>query len=155
MIPDLSAAELVVVLLITTAGSVIQGSAGIGLGLVASPVLIAIDDRFAPGPLLFVGLVIGTRHIISERAHLDRPTFGRALIGLPFGAAAGGAVLTLMSASLLSLTIGLLVAFAAFCLLVGFKLPRSHRTDVFTGAACAFTSLTAALPRPAAGGRVP
>lgn len=133
---------------ITALGAVVQGSAGIGLGLVASPVLLSIDARFAPGPLLFTGLIIGARHIGAEWDHLARPSMRRALIGLPFGAVAAVIVLRVMSPSTLTVLVGVLVSAASFGLLIGFTLHRSSGSDVITGAACAFTSMTAALPGP-------
>lgn len=148
MIADLSSFELLIVLLITAAGAIVQGSAGIGLGLVASPVLLSIDASFAPGPLLLGGLVVGARHMTAEWDDLDRPTLRRALLGLPIGAIAGLAVLRVMAADTLSLTIGLLICVAAIALLRGAHLHRSNSTDVITGASAAFTSVTAAIPGP-------
>ena len=148
MIADLSSSELVLVLLITAAGAIVQGSAGIGLGLIASPVLLSIDVDFGPGPLLLGGLVIGARHMTAEWDDLDRPTLGRAFLGLPIGAIAGLAVLRVMDADTLSLTVGLLICVAAVALLCGANLHRTTTTDVITGASAAFTSMTAAIPGP-------
>ena len=148
MIADLGPLDLTLVLAITAAGAIVQGSAGIGLGLVASPILLSIDVSFAPGPLLLGGLVIGARHMNAEWADLDRPTLGRALVGLPFGAIAGLAVLRVMAADTLSFTVGILICVAAVVLLSGARLHRTDTSDVLTGAAAAFTSITAAIPGP-------
>ena len=139
---------MLIILAAAALGAVIQGSAGIGLGLVASPVLLSIDTDFAPGPLLVAGLVIGTRHMAAEWSHLDRPTFGRAILGVPVGAAAAIVVLQLMGPGTLAFTIGLLICLASVLLLTGFQLERTTTTDIITGAGCAFTSLAAALPGP-------
>ena len=64
------------VLLLTAAGATVQGSIGIGYGLVAGPGLAAIDTAFIPGPVLAVGLIVGTRHIVAEFDEIDRPAVG-------------------------------------------------------------------------------
>ena len=148
MIADLGAVDLLIVFLITMAGAIVQGSAGIGLGLVASPVLLTIDPSFGPGPLLIGGLVVGARHMTAEWDDLDRPTLRRALFGLPIGALAGLAVLQIMAPDTLSLTIGVLICAVSLFLLSGVTVPRSKTGDLATGAASAFTSITAALPGP-------
>ncbi len=148
MIAGLSSIELLIVLAITVAGAIVQGSAGIGLGLVASPVLLTVDPSFGPGPLLLGGLVIGARHMTAEWGDLDRPTLRRSFIGLPVGALGGLAVLRVMTADTLSLMIGLLICAASLFLLSGVRVPRTTGGDVLTGAASAFTSITAALPGP-------
>ncbi len=148
MIADLSSFELILVLLITAAGAIVQGSAGIGLGLIAGPILLSIDVDFAPGPLLLGGLVIGARHMTAEWDDLDRPALSRALLGLPIGLFAGLAILRVMATDTLSLTVGLLICVAAVGLLSGASLHRTNSTDVVTGASAAFTSVTAAIPGP-------
>lgn len=148
MIADLSAIELLIVVAIAAVGATVQGSAGIGLGLVASPVLLSIDPAFGPGPLLLGGLVIGARHIAVEWDDLDRPTLRRLLVGLPFGLIVGLAVLRVMAADTLSVMIGLLICVAALFLLSGLTIQRTNTNDVVTGAATAFTSIAAALPGP-------
>lgn len=148
VIADLGALDLLIVLAITMAGAIVQGSAGIGLGLVASPVLLSIDPAFGPGPLLIGGLVVGARHMTAEWDDLDRPTLRRALVGLPIGAVGGLGVLQVMAADTLSFTIGILICFVSLFLLTGVTVPRTNAGDVVTGAASAFTSITAALPGP-------
>lgn len=148
MIAGLGTADLFIVLLTTAAGAIVQGSAGIGLGLIASPILLQLDPSFAPGPLLLGGLVIGARHIAMEWGDLDRPALGRASLGLPFGAVAGLGVLRLMAADTLSLLIGLTICAASLVLLAGLRLQTTPSTHVATGAAAAFTSITAAIPGP-------
>lgn len=148
MIAGLGTAELLIVMLTAAAGATVQGSAGIGLGLIASPILLQLDPSFAPGPLLLGGLVIGARHITMEWTDLDRPALGRASLGLPFGAIAGLGVLRVVEADTLSLLIGLMICAASLVLLGGLRLPATPASHVATGAAAAFTSITAAIPGP-------
>lgn len=115
----------------------------------AGPALVAIDPGFAPGPLIVVGQVVGIRNVIVERSHTDRQAVRRCAIGLPFGLAAGLAVLAVASDRVIALFVGSFAAAGAISLLCGLQIRRSPRVEVATGTAVAFSSVTAALPGPA------
>ena len=119
------------------------------MALVAGPALVAIDPSFAPGPLIVVAQIVGVRNVIVERSHIDRRAVGRCAIGLPFGLAAGLVVLSMVSGDVIALLVGSLAAAGALSLLCGLRIARSPRVEVATGAAVAFSSMTAALPGPA------
>lgn len=148
MILGLSPEDLLLVTAIGLIGAVIAGSAGIGLGLVASPVLLSIDPDFAPGPMLVGAMAISLRHVIVEFDEMDQGAIRRALVGLPFGLVAALSILRIMEPSTLSFGIGLFICAASAVLLFGVQVPRSPVTDALSGAACAFTSAAAALPGP-------
>ena len=126
----------------------VHGSLGLGAALVAGPALVAIDPGFAPGPLMVIGQIVGLRHAIVERRHTDRRAVRHCVLGLPFGLAAGLAVLTAISDKMLGLLIGSLTAAAAISLLCGLRIRRTPSVEVATGFATAFASVTAALPGP-------
>jgi len=130
------------------AGSIVHGSIGIGLGLVAAPALVAIDPAFAPGPLLLAGQIVGARHVIAEYDQADLMAWKRGLLGVPIGVLAALIVLEFMSERWLAITVGSLTAGAAAMLLLGLNLSRTPRAEAAAGAACAFASLTAAMPGP-------
>ena len=114
----------------------------------AGPALVAIDPGFAPGPLIVAGQIVGLRHFIVEREHTDRRAVRHCALGLPFGLAAGLAVLTAISDEMLGILIGSLTAAAAISLLCGLRIRRTPSVEVATGLVTAFTSITAALPGP-------
>ncbi len=140
---------MVVIIVMSTIGASVQGSLGIGLAMVAGPALISIDSGFAPGPLLLAGQVIGLRHVMAERRHIDRAIYRRCLYGLPFGLAAGLAILIAVDEGTLAIIIGSLTAAAAVSLLGGVKIPRHPGVDVTAGAVTSLASVTAGLPGPA------
>lgn len=141
--------ELVIVAAITILGSVVHGTTGIGLGLVAGPALLAIDPRFVPGPLLLSTLIVGSRHLVVERRNIDRAILARLIIGLPFGTVAALLLMTNVDQRMMALGIGGLVMMASTALLLGLELPRTPPYEVVGGAAAAFGSMTAAIPGPA------
>lgn len=140
--------EIAIIIGLTMAGSIVHGSIGIGLGLVAAPALVAIDPAFAPGPLLLAGQIVGIRHVLAEYDHADLAAWKRGLIGVPVGVIGALLVLELLSDKLLAIVVGSLTAAAAAILLMGGSLARTPRAESAAGAFCAFSSLTAGLPGP-------
>ena len=140
--------EIAIIIGLSMAGSIVHGSIGIGLGLVAAPALVAIDPAFAPGPLLLAGQVVGIRHVLVEYHQADLQAWKRGLYGVPVGVVGALLVLEMMSDKLLAIMVGSLTAVAAALLLAGWDLSRTPRSETVAGAVCAFSSLTAALPGP-------
>lgn len=140
--------EIALVIGFAALGAMVQGCLGIGIGLVAAPVLVSIDPAFAPGPLLLVGVVVGLRHVFAERDYIDRPALRNVFIGLPFGLAAGLTILLMVDGRVLSIIVGAATALAAASILLGAKATRSRAVEIGAGAIMAFASITAALPGP-------
>lgn len=139
---------MVVVVVATGFGAAVQGCTGIGLTLVAGPLLFAVDAEFAPGPLLVVGLVISARHLVVEGRHIDRHGLSRFLIGAPVGIVVGLLVLTSVSDRAMALIVGSAVLVAALVVLSGVHPRRSDRSLVVGGTFTALSSVTAGLPGP-------
>lgn len=135
-------------LLLAAAGATVQGSVGIGYGLVAGPGLAAIDTAFIPGPLLVIGILVSARHIVAEYDHIDRPAVGRCLLGLPVGLVAGIAVLNAMDDRILGIAVGAATALAATAMIFGLSVRRTPAVEIGSGAATAFSAVTPALPGP-------
>jgi hypothetical protein len=144
----LSVEETIIMAVLATIGSTAQGCTGIGFGLIAGPVLVAIDPDFAPGPLLLMALLISCRHVVVEWAHLDRPGLRSLFTGAPLGMAGGLVLLDTMSDRSLALLVGSIVTVAAVVVLAGVGPRRTRRTMLAGGAFTAFTGVTAGLPGP-------
>lgn len=140
--------EIVLVIGVTALGALVQGCVGIGIGLVAGPVLVAIDPAFVPGPLLLIGQVVGIRHLVAEREHIDRVALKRVFLGVPVGLAVGLSILLMIDARVLSIVVGAATALAAAAILAGLKVDRTPTVEVGAGGLMAFASITAALPGP-------
>ena len=57
--------------LIVTIGATVHGSVGLGMGLVAAPVLLLIDPMYVPGPLLVCAIVLTVMMALREKHSLD------------------------------------------------------------------------------------
>lgn len=136
------------VCLLAMAGATVQGSIGIGYALVAGAGLVAIDPNFVPGPILVVGVIVGCRHVIVERDHLESEAWKRALLGLPVGMVVGLVVLESMSDKTLGVLVGGGTAVAAVALLSGWSVTRTPKVEILAGGATAFAAITAGLPGP-------
>ena len=110
MLPfDISWLEIALVGLIVLVGSTLQGSVGFGMGLLASPLLILIDPRFVPAPILLSTLVLVSLLTLRERHAIDLHGIGWAMVGRVGGTAAAGVVLVALPGDRLVLLFGILV----------------------------------------------
>ena len=146
--PVLSIFEIIVIVLFTTAGALVQGGAGIGLALVAGPALVFIDPAFVPGPLMLAAQATNIRHVVVEGEHLDRGICTRALYGVPVGLIAGLVVLSTVDETTMAVIVGSATAMAAIVLLAGVHVVRTPRIEMAAGVLTAFATVTASLPGP-------
>lgn len=95
--------------LVVLIGSTLQGSVGFGMGLLASPLLILIDPRFVPAPILLSTLVLVSLLTYRERHAIDLGGIGWAMVGRAGGTAVAGLVLVALPGDRLLLLFGFLV----------------------------------------------
>ncbi|MEC9302406.1 MAG: sulfite exporter TauE/SafE family protein, partial [Acidobacteriota bacterium] len=73
--------EIAIAISAVLVGSVVQGAVGFGLALVSAPVLILIDPRFIPAPLLLASLSLILLTAYRDRQGIDLSGLRWALIG--------------------------------------------------------------------------
>ena len=105
----LSPVALAAATLIMAIGSACQASVGIGMALVAAPVLALIEPRFIPGPMLLAGVVLAWTTAYRERGSLDTRGLGISFIGLAGGTVIGALLLKVLSGPMLSKVFGLVI----------------------------------------------
>ncbi len=93
-------------------GAAVQGSVGIGLAILAAPVLALIEPRFVPGPVLLCGSVLTLLVTYREREAVDFAGLHWAVLGRISGTVAAAVFLS----SVVSRN-GLDVAFGSLVLL--------------------------------------
>ena len=71
-----------------------QGAAGFGLGLIAAPILLLLDPRWVPGPLMAAGIGLTVLVAYRERADIDMMGLRFAFVGRTVGTVAAALVLT-------------------------------------------------------------
>ena len=144
----MSPLEILVVVVAVVAGSMVQATAGVGITLVAAPVLLAVDPAFVPLPLILGGAVVGIRNVTMEFAGFDARRWRRCLLGAPVGLVLGELALANLSERGLTAAIGLLVVISVGAMASGWHPRRRSWTSVLAGLLVAFSLRVAALPGP-------
>ena len=70
-------------------GAAVQGSVGLGLGLLAAPVFALADPTLVPGTILLTTSVLPVLTSLREREHVEWRGLGYALLGRAPGTAVG------------------------------------------------------------------
>ena len=105
----MSIADIVIVTVLTFVGSTLQGAIGFGMGLLAAPILILLDPRFVPAPILVCTLVLTLLMTYRERHAIDVGGIKWALLGRIAGTTLAGWILAIVAADTLVLLFGLFI----------------------------------------------
>ncbi len=131
--------------LIACIGSMIQGSVGIGLGFVAVPLLVLLDPRFVPGPLLLAALFLTLLISYREYRSIDTRGIKWASTGRLIGAVAAVYILTVISQSDTGLLFAGIIIIAVVMSLIGYNLKINAASLVTAGTLSGFMGTAAAI----------
>lgn len=126
--------EWAIALVAVAAAACAQGSLGFGLGLVAAPVLALIDERFVPGPLLIVALVLTVMVSVRERGQLDVRGVKWAVIGRVPGSIIGAVAVVTLPDDVLIIVFSILVLAGVVLSTVGWSVQPVPSTLFAAGA---------------------
>ncbi len=115
-------------------GSLLQVSIGFGLGLVAAPVLAAVEPSLVPVVNLVLAVGITSAVLVQDGAHLDLRGTGWALAGRVPGTLAGAALVALLPTRPLAFLVVAMVVFGVLATVRGFR-PRPTRKAVVVAGA--------------------
>ena len=87
MILHLSIPVLLLATAITTLAAALQTAIGMGMGLVAGPLLVMVSPGFVPGPTLCGVMALSGVIAWRERAAIDAAILRQSLLGLLLGSA--------------------------------------------------------------------
>jgi len=93
----LGATEIAIALVALAVGACVQSSLGFGLGLLVAPILVLLDPRLVPGPLLAMGLPLTILIARRDRVAMDVKGVRWAIVGRIPGAALGGIAIVLLA----------------------------------------------------------
>lgn len=94
------------------AGAAVQSSIGLGLGLVAAPVVALLDPSLMPGSVLITTAVLPTLTLGAEWRHMDLRGLSWALAGRFLGTFAGVWVVATLAPEVLGAVVGVMVLVA-------------------------------------------
>ena len=104
-------------------GSLVQGTVGIGLGLVAAPVVTLLDPGMMPGVMIWLTSVYPVLTLATEWRATDWRGLRWAFAGRVPGTALGVLVVSLASARLLGVLVGVMVLVAVLLTWLVVRLP--------------------------------
>lgn len=133
---------------IILAGTIVQGSVGFGLGLVAAPILTLINPMLVPGPILLLGLLLAMLMSVRERRAMDVTGLKWGLVGRLVGSAVAAAVVASIPKTTTSVILGALVLLAVVLSISGLDLQPTRGALLGAGTLSGFMSTTASTGGP-------
>jgi uncharacterized membrane protein YfcA len=115
--------DIVYIVSSTMAGATLQGIAGLGLSLFASPILMTIEPLMIPGPIMAGALLLTILIVLRDRVRIDLRGVGWMAIGMLPGSALASRLLPIISLKTLSLVLGGLVLAGVIVSLSGLHFP--------------------------------
>jgi len=129
-------------------GAVVQGSIGIGLGMIASPLLALADPAFIPAAIMLAVLPLTVSVAWADREHVERRDVGLALLGRIPGTVAGALVLAALSEEVLAVMVAGSVLLAVVSSITGRLFQPTDRALVVAGIASGFAATTTGVGGP-------
>jgi uncharacterized membrane protein YfcA len=133
---------------IIVAGCVVQGSIGIGLGLLGAPLLVLIEPRLLPGPLLFCSLVLTTLVTYRDWHGVRFGDLGWALPGRLLGTVVALLVLRVVSPERIGVFVGAAVLAGVAITASGLHFPPGPGTLLGAGTLAGFFGTTTSVGGP-------
>ncbi len=131
------------------AGSVVQGSVGFGFSLIAAPLLALIHPGLVPGAATISSTALNLMTLYRTRGG---PTDWRGVrwagAGLVPGTVAAGALLAVMSAHDVAVTVGVLVLVAVLLSLAGLNVRKTAPSLLAVGVVSGFMGTAATVGGP-------
>ena len=144
----MSALDLVAATAIVAGGAVLQGSIGFGLGLFAVPLLLLLDTRLVPAPLLLASGVLTILLTHRERHGIISDDLKWSLGGRFLGTLPALALLTLVPGERLGIAFAALVLLGVGLSASGWHFPPTPRVLLGAGALSGFMATIAAIGGP-------
>lgn len=148
MVLSLETSQLVAAGVALILGSVVQGSIGFGMALVAAPVLALIDPVLVPGPTIVVGLLLSVLMIWRERQAVDLGALRWAFPGLAVGSVVAALIVAGTAADHIGILLGGLVLVAVFLSAIGLHVRPTPRNVLYACTLAGFMSTAASIPGP-------
>lgn len=129
-------------------GAIIQGTIGFGLGLFAAPLLILIDPRLVPGPILVSSVVLTILLARREWHSVQGNDLGWAVGGRVVGTLIAMGALSVLSDGRLKLLFGILVLGAVALTASGLRIRPAPRTLSLVGIISGFMGTLTSIGGP-------
>lgn len=146
--PMMSILVWVAALVITAGAAAVQGTVGIGLGMISVPILALLDPELVPAPQLLIAFPITMAMAWRERRAIELTGVGWIIGARVPGAFLGAFLLGIASERVLNAFIAVIVLLAVVVMGTGISLARTTSTKVLAGAASGVTGVVASIGGP-------
>ena len=144
----MSSLDLAVVVSCSVVGFTLQGAVGFGMGILGTPILLLVDPRLVPGPVLASTMVFTLMVTVRERRGIDLHGLGWALAGRVAGTLPAAALLAALPGNALSRVFGLMVVLAVAISVCGVRVRPRPATLLAGGALSGLLGTVAAVGGP-------
>jgi uncharacterized protein len=128
-------------------GAVIQGAVGMGVGLVAAPIVTLLDPSLMPGSLLVAGFFMPLMSLASEHRHVDRRVVW-VFLGRLAGTVPGVMIVAALPPEELAVGVGIMTLLAVGLTVHTFVVPVNRATLTGAGFLSAVGATTASIGGP-------
>lgn len=129
-------------------GAIIQGVAGFGLAVLASPTLFLLEPDLVPGPVLLAAILHTVLSAAREREHIQFSLVSFLFFGTVPGILAGVTVSSLLDTKGISILLGFVILLAVIVTIFGRPIPRNRFSAISTGLMAGFSGSTTAVAGP-------
>ena len=134
--------------LVVYVGATVQASIGIGLGMIASPVLAMADPAFIPVAIILVVVPLTVAVAWIDRSHIEKRQVGFALLGRLPGVIVGALVVAALSDQVLAVMVAVSVLIAVVASMTGRLFSPTDRSLMVAGMASGFAATTTGVGGP-------
>ena len=134
--------------LVVYVGAVMQAATGVGVGILASPVLLLVDPDFIPATVVVAVLPLSFTVAIADRRHIDRHGVTAALVGRVPGLILGAIVVAAISDTVLAYLVSTTVLLGVAVSLTAKRFTPTTPALVTAGFASGFTGTAVGVGGP-------
>lgn len=129
-------------------GSIIQGSTGLGFGMVAAPILLIMDPVFVPGPLLVLAMLVSLLMVFREWKNINFTGLSMALGGRVPGTILAAIAFSAIPIALYGIIFGVMILAAVTLSVTRWHFVSSSRNLVIAGFASGFMGTLTSVGAP-------
>ncbi len=148
MIFGLSIAMALACIVVVFVGATVQASIGIGLGMIASPMLALADTDFIPAAIMMAVLPLTFTIAWVDREFIEKRDVGFALIGRVPGTIIGALVVAALTDQVLAVMVAASVLLAVVASVTGRLFQPTDRALTVAGLASGFAGTTTGVGGP-------
>jgi uncharacterized protein len=129
-------------------GAIVQGSVGLGVGLVATPIVTMLFPSLMPGSILVIALALPVATLVQEVRHAELRGLGWAFGGRLAGTPLGAWLVAAAPDRVLGVVIGAVVLAALAVTTWTREVPRNRRTLAVAGVISGTTATASGIGGP-------